>query len=86
MKKYIYLLICLLVPILFGACSKYLDVDLANQKTLDETFQKRTTTERYLAQVYGYLPIEHDLFNGEKHCFPGWPGCLGSTSQMVAGG
>ncbi|MDR0263043.1 MAG: RagB/SusD family nutrient uptake outer membrane protein [Sphingobacterium sp.] len=65
MKKYIYLLICLLMPVLFGACSKYLDVDLANQKTLDETFQKRTTTERYLAQVYGYLPIEHDLFNSE---------------------
>ncbi|WP_312334971.1 RagB/SusD family nutrient uptake outer membrane protein [Sphingobacterium sp.] len=65
MKKYIYLLICLLMPILFGACSKYLDVDLANQKTIDETFQKRTTTERYLAQVYGYLPIEHDLFNSE---------------------
>ncbi|QRY58620.1 RagB/SusD family nutrient uptake outer membrane protein [Sphingobacterium siyangense] len=65
MKKYIYLLICLLVPVFFGACSKYLDVDLANQKTLDETFQKRTTTERYLAQVYGYLPIEHDLFNSE---------------------
>ncbi|MDF2477213.1 MAG: RagB/SusD family nutrient uptake outer membrane protein [Sphingobacterium sp.] len=65
MKKYIYHLSCLLIIVFFVACSKYLDVDLANQKTLDETFKKRLTTERYLAQVYGYLPIEHDLFNSE---------------------
>jgi hypothetical protein len=40
-------------------------VDLENQMTLEEVFNKRKTTEQYLAQVYGYLPIEHDMFNGE---------------------
>jgi len=33
--------------------------------TLEEVFNKRKTTEQYLAQVYGYLPIEHDMFSGE---------------------
>lgn len=65
MKKYIYSISCLLLVFSLGACSKYLDVDLENQMTLEEVFNKRKTTEQYLAQVYGYLPIEHDMFNGE---------------------
>ncbi|MCD7938436.1 MAG: RagB/SusD family nutrient uptake outer membrane protein, partial [Tannerellaceae bacterium] len=47
---------------LIGACDSYLDVELQNQITLEEVFSSRGTTEQYLANVYSYLPKEHDMF------------------------
>jgi len=53
------------------SCEKYLEVDLQqNQMTLEEVFDKRSTTEAYLAQVYGFLPNEHDFIGGDGGVVP----------------
>lgn len=53
-----------------SSCEKYLDVELQNQMSLDEVFNKRQTTEAYLAQVYGFLPNENDMISGEGGMVP----------------
>ncbi|MCE4565744.1 RagB/SusD family nutrient uptake outer membrane protein [Maribellus sp. CM-23] len=52
------------------SCSSYLDVELQNQMTLEEVFDKRQTTEAYLAQIYGYLPSDQDLVYGDGTVVP----------------
>ncbi len=67
MKK-IVLLFALLTCM--SSCSDYLSVELQNALTLEETFNKRSTTEAYLAQVYGFLPNDMDLVGGEASVVP----------------
>ncbi|MEA4903397.1 MAG: RagB/SusD family nutrient uptake outer membrane protein [Petrimonas sp.] len=55
-----YLFLLVFFTLMGISCSDYLDVELQNQMTLQEVFDKRSTTEAYLAQVYGYLPVEED--------------------------
>jgi hypothetical protein len=52
------------------SCSDYLSVELQNALTLEETFNKRATAERYLAQIYSFLPNEMDLVSGEGAVVP----------------
>lgn len=59
LKNKIYLFAIFLIALIVSSCS-YLDVELQNQMTMEEVFTKRSTTENYLAQVYGYLPYEYD--------------------------
>lgn len=40
------------------SCNDYLDVQLNDQMTLQEVFNKRNTTLNYLSAVYSYLPKE----------------------------
>ncbi|MDR1097724.1 MAG: RagB/SusD family nutrient uptake outer membrane protein [Tannerella sp.] len=47
----------------FLSCEEYLEVQLDNQMTQEEVFSKRATTEAYLTQVYGFLPVEADWLN-----------------------
>lgn len=54
----------------FLSCESYLDVELQNQMTLEEVFDKRQTTEAYLAQIYGYLPDEQNIVSGEGTFVP----------------
>ncbi len=70
MKRFIYTTILLLSLLALGSCDKYLEVELQNQMTMDEVFNKRQTTEAYLAQVYGYLPDESDMVSGEGGMVP----------------
>ncbi|WP_270087299.1 RagB/SusD family nutrient uptake outer membrane protein [Sphingobacterium sp. SYP-B4668] len=70
MNKFIHTICCMLTLILMGSCDKYLEVELQNQMTLEEVFNKRQTTESYLAQVYGYLPSENDMIGGEGGMVP----------------
>lgn len=70
MKKIIYIAIGLLSLNTLSSCDKYLEVELQNQMTLDEVFNKRQTTEAYLAQVYGFLPNESDMVGGEGGMVP----------------
>ena len=60
----IYILTLLLV-VSFGSCESYLDVDLKQVLTLEEVFDKRQTTEAYLANIYGYLPYDWLPFDNE---------------------
>ena len=60
MKKYkhrytVISLLCM-IGMLFTGCDGFLDVELDNQIKLEEVFNKRSTTEQYLAQVYGFVP------------------------------
>lgn len=52
------------------SCSDYLSVELQNALTLEETFNKRATTEAYLAQIYGFLPNDSDITGGEASVVP----------------
>lgn len=70
MKKILYVTVSLLVLSFFTGCDKYLEVELQNQMTMDEVFNKRQTTEAYLAQVYGFLPNENDMVGGEGGMVP----------------
>ncbi|WP_345027031.1 RagB/SusD family nutrient uptake outer membrane protein [Ravibacter arvi] len=52
------------------SCDNYLSVELQNAISMDEVFNKRNTTEQYLAQVYGFLPNEMDAVSGEGSVIP----------------
>lgn len=65
MKRIKLYLLLLLVTFATVSCDSYLAVDLQDQMTMDEVFDKRNTTEAYLAQVYGYLPNEYDILGTE---------------------
>ena len=60
-----FCIVITLLGFLTTSCDDYLNVELQNQMTFDEVFNKRQTTEAYLAQVYGYLPNEYDILEGE---------------------
>src|SRR5690606_4323240 len=64
-----YLLILSLIISLLS-CEDYLSVELNNAISMDEVFNKRQTTEQYLAQVYGFLPNETDVVSGEGSVIP----------------
>ena len=56
MKKYkhrytVISLLCM-IGMLFTGCDGFLDVELDNQIKLEEVFNKRSTTEQYLASVW----------------------------------
>ncbi|MGV3760882.1 RagB/SusD family nutrient uptake outer membrane protein [Parapedobacter sp.] len=70
MKIYTYLVLGVVSIGILGSCEKYLDVELQNQMSLEEVFDKRQTTEAYLAQIYGFLPNENDMIGGEGGMVP----------------
>ena len=55
---YITILMCCLS---FTSCESYLTHYLGDQMTVEEVFDKRETTERYLAQVYSFLPNDKNV-------------------------
>lgn len=59
MKQIVTFLI-MLTGLFFVSCEEYLTPELADQITLEEIFSKRPTTERFLAQVYSYLPQDYN--------------------------
>ncbi|MGQ8336972.1 RagB/SusD family nutrient uptake outer membrane protein [Sunxiuqinia sp. A32] len=58
-------LICLSVLIiaLYG-CDDYLDEIPDDRLTIEEVFQKKNTSEEYLANIYNYIRDESDQWNG----------------------
>ncbi|MCK0158292.1 RagB/SusD family nutrient uptake outer membrane protein [Cellulophaga sp. F20128] len=60
MKKYI---IIAFITLISFSCSDYLDVIPDNIATLDLAFQDRTTTLRYLATCYSYMPSFQNIRN-----------------------
>ncbi|MDR1864413.1 MAG: RagB/SusD family nutrient uptake outer membrane protein [Bacteroidales bacterium] len=46
---------------LFVSCNNYLEPELEKQLTIEETFTKRNTTERYLAHVYSFQPQDFHM-------------------------
>lgn len=56
-RKIIY--ICFLLPI-FSACSDFLNQVPDDKITMEEVFQKKDASEKYLANVYSYIPDESE--------------------------
>jgi hypothetical protein len=54
-KKNQYYSLIVSFVFLLGACDSYLDHDLGDQLTLEETFSKRASTEKYLNHVYSFI-------------------------------
>ena len=54
--RYTAISLLFLIGMLVTGCDGFLDVELDNQIKLEEVFNKRSTTEQYLAQVYGFVP------------------------------
>jgi starch-binding outer membrane protein, SusD/RagB family len=46
----------LLICFCFGSCKKYLDQVPDDRITIEEVFQKKASSEQYLANVYSYIP------------------------------
>lgn len=59
MRKIAYLL-SVTASLLVCACSDYLDQVPEDRQTIEEVFQKKSTTEQYLANVYTYIRDEAD--------------------------
>ncbi|RNC66794.1 RagB/SusD family nutrient uptake outer membrane protein [Proteiniphilum sp. X52] len=65
-KSIKYTILSVVACSMLVSCSNYLDVNLqGNQLTMEETFSKRATAERYLAHVYSYLSTGFDILNGD---------------------
>ena len=62
---YITILMCCLS---FTSCESYLTHYLGDQMTVEEVFDKRETTERYLAQVYSFLPNDKNVLDNMVPC------------------
>ncbi len=66
MKNKLLYVITLILSLSMVSCNDYLEVDLQDQMTLEEVFSKRVTTERYLANIYGYIPDIYNLIRSEE--------------------
>ena len=59
--------------ILFFSCNDYLDKQPDDMQTLAGVFEKRSSTEQYLANVLNYLPHQWDAVCSQTNSYYGWP-------------
>lgn len=67
------IIIFLFSIILFFSCSDYLDKQPDDMQTLKGVFEKRSSTEQYLANVLNYLPHQWDAVCSQDNSYYGWP-------------
>ena len=48
-----------------SACDGYFDADLSNQPTMEEIFSNSTTTHKFLANCYSYLPLDGEIVGSD---------------------
>lgn len=48
-----------------SACDEFFDVDLKDQATLEEVFSQSTTTHKYLAHCYSYIPLDEEIVGSD---------------------
>ncbi|MDR0505896.1 MAG: RagB/SusD family nutrient uptake outer membrane protein [Dysgonamonadaceae bacterium] len=60
MKNQFKYWILFLIPLAFASCEDYLNHYLKDQISLEETFATREGVERYLANVYSFLPNDYE--------------------------
>lgn len=65
MKNIYKLIIGIAALFTFSACDSWFDVDLTDQATLEEIFSQSTTTHRYLAQCYSYIPLDEEIVGSD---------------------
>jgi len=83
MKKYRNILLVLSALSVSGC--NYLDIVPDNVATLDYAFRMRSTTEKFLATCYAYLPNESDVVSGNPAFFGADEFFLGTPYQYHVG-
>lgn len=48
-----------------NSCDGYFDVDLKDQATLEEIFSQSTSTHKYLAQCYSFIPVDEEIVGSD---------------------
>src|SRR5882762_1448254 len=57
-----------------GSCSKFLSQVPDDKQTIDDVFKKKSSTEQYLAGVYGYIRSQSDWINDNSSNGTPWEG------------
>ena len=65
MKKADNIFAVLIAAAALTACDGYFDADLSDQPTMEEVFSKSTTTHKYLANCYSYLPLDGEIVGSD---------------------
>lgn len=65
MKKFISYIMIAAAALSFTSCSKFLDVELHDQATLEEIFSQGNTAHRYLRHIYSFIPEDESISNRE---------------------
>lgn len=68
MKNRLFILLASLAVL--ASCDSYFDIDFQDQATLDEIFEKKNTTEKYLVHLYSFLPHDEDTHKGAGFVIP----------------
>ena len=69
MKK-IYTFALVVALLTLSGCDKYFDIDFQDQANLEDIFSKKNTTEKYLTNLYSYLPHDEDTHQGAGFVIP----------------
>ena len=48
-----------------SSCDGYFDVDLKDQATLEEIFSQSTSTHKYLAHCYSFIPVDEEIVGSD---------------------
>ena len=65
MKKAYKFLSVIFAVAAVSACDGYFDADLSNQPTMEEIFSNSTTTHKFLANCYSYLPLDGEIVGSD---------------------
>lgn len=65
MKHLKNIILVLTASIALSSCDGFFDVDLKDQATLEEVFSQSTTTHKYLAHCYSYIPIDEEIVGSD---------------------
>lgn len=91
--KFKYILLTLAVGLVsLTSCDKFLDMTPVEQLTFAKIWEKRASSEAYLATVYGYMPNHHAANGREQAIFiatdesmASWPNAKGAGGAMTNG-
>ena len=61
MKKYIFIIVSILLAAGMTSCEKFLDMAPDENLTLDDVFVNRLNTRAFIANTYSYLPYHADM-------------------------
>lgn len=65
MKHLKNIILVLTAAFALSSCDGFFDVDLKDQATLEEVFSQSTTTHKYLAHCYSYIPVDEEIVGSE---------------------
>lgn len=66
----IFASVILILVFSFVSCESYFDVQLDDQANIEEIFSQSTTTKRYLAHLYSYIPVDEEVVGSHGWVVP----------------